>query len=584
MTNFLRTLKLFKAYLVFSFLAVVFLASSWSLLRPGFFRAHDYVHASRIAEMTRALEAGHFPVRWSQNFGYGFGMPLFEFYAPLPFYIGSIFHILGADLVFATKLLFLIANLGSLLGSFFLGKKLFGYRGGVLLATAFTLAPYRAVNLFIRGALSEAWGMMALPWILLGIVELSTQRSKKSFITLVLGLVTLQLSHNLTTLMFLPLSVIYAVTFVLLNERKIQTSIAKLITIGCGYILSIGISSFYLIPAFVEKNLTQIDTILGGYFHYSNHFLYIRQFLVPNWGYGGSGWGPNDEISFFLGFGQIFSLLVVILISLFLLKKTLIKRQKSYLPTLAHLSLLGGLLGLSLFMTLLKSQPIWDKVELLSFIQFPWRFLATAILFLAILVAFGLKLIKLRLMRMAYFVIVFLGITLGNFYYFRPEKMMDNPSDLYYGDEEKIRNAQSGVLKDYIPKNMDYNGDTLRANYLDFQFPPKTTIELNDPHQKIYHFELSEGAMVELPIANFPNWTVEINGEKTEVLTSKNGLLMTNLPAGSHTVGVKFDNSPIRNVADFISTASFIIFVYVTTQSKLFTGSSAKKLVKLNSE
>lgn len=584
MTNFLRTLKFFKVYLVFSLLAVVFLASSWSLLRPGFFRAHDYVHASRIAEMTRALEAGHFPARWSQNFGYGFGMPLFEFYAPLPFYLGSIFHILGTDLILATKLLFLIANLGSLFGSFLLGKKLFGYRGGVLLATAFTLAPYRAVNLFIRGALSEAWGMMALPWILLGIVELATQRSKRGFMTLVLGLVTLQLSHNLTTLMFLPLSIIYAISFVLLNEKKPQTSVAKLMTIGCGYLLSIGMSSFYLIPAFVEKNLTQIDTILGGYFHYSNHFLYIRQFLVPNWGYGGSGWGPNDEISFFLGFGQIFALLVVLLISLFLLKNTLIKRQRSHLITLGHLGLTGGLLGLSLFMTLLKSQPIWDKVELLSFIQFPWRFLATAILFLAILVAFGLKLIKLRLMRMAYFIIVFLAITLGNFYYFRPEKMMDNPSDLYYGDEEKIRSAQSGVLKDYIPKNMDYNGDTLRANYLDFQFPPKTTIELNDPHQKIYHFELSEETSIQLPIANFPNWTIEVEGEKVESFTSESGLLTVNLSAGNHTVGVKLNNSLIRNAADLTSAVSLMLFIYIMTQSKLFTGSSAKKLVKLNNE
>lgn len=558
MTQFVKLIKFVKNYLVFSFLAVIFLASSWSLLRPEFFRAHDYVHAARIAEMTRALEEGHFPVRWSQNFGYGFGMPLFEFYAPLPFYVGSIFHWLGVDLITATKLLFILANVGSLAGAYWLGRELFGYRGGVLLAAAFTLAPYRAVNLFIRGALSEAWGMMALPWILLGIIQVIKTNSKRGFLLLTLSLTTLMLSHNLTTMMFVPLSVMYGLGYILIFNQKNKETIKTVGKLAISYSLAIGLSSFYLIPAFVEKNLTQIDTILGGYFHYSNHFLYIRQFLVPNWGYGGSGWGPNDEISFFLGFGQLLSLLIAGLIGLLLTKKILTRSSQKAKPVVLHLILLGGLLVFSLLMTLLKSQWAWDHWPLLNYIQFPWRWLAPGILFLAIMSALVLKLIGSPLFRSAYFVLIYLMIVVGNFYYFRPEKMMDNPSDLYYGDPAKIRSEMSGVLKDYIPVQMDYEGKNLQAQYQSFSWPAKTIVNLDSTHHKLYQFTLDTDRIVEFPVANFPHWSVEIDGQAVDSLTSEAGLLAATIPDGTHTVGLLFKNSPVRNLADLISLTSLI--------------------------
>lgn len=557
MTRIINLIKFVKNYLVFSFLALIFIASSWALLQPGFFRAHDYVHGARIAEMSKALTEGHFPVRWSQNFGYGFGMPLFEFYAPLPFYVGSLFYLGGVDLIISIKLLFLIANLGSLFGAYLLGKELFGYRGGVLLSVAFTLAPYRAVNLFVRGAISEAWGIMALPWILLGVVQVAKNNSKKSFLVLTLGLVTLMLSHNLTTMMFVPLSFIYALGYILIYQQKYRETLNKIARIIASYALAVGLSSFYLIPAFIEKKFTQIDTIIGGYFHYSNHFLYIRQFLVPNWGYGGSGWGPEDGISFFLGYRQLISLFIAAMASVFLIKKIIKEKNQTSKQTLLHLGLIAILLGVSLLMTLLKSQWAWDNLPLLNYIQFPWRFLATAVLFLAMIVAFSLKLINSVLIRTIYFVAVYLIMIIGNFYYFRPEQMMNNPYDLYYSDGGKIRAEMSGVLKDYIPVQMNYEGKILRAQFELFQLPDKTEIVLDNTHQKIYSLDLPSDQVVSFPIANFPDWTVEIDGKKTTTQTTE-GLLSANIPAGKHQIGIIFANSFVRNIADFTSLVSLI--------------------------
>ena len=45
-----------------------------ALFRAEFFHMHDFTHVARLAEMHRALSEGHFPVRWSRNFGWGYGM------------------------------------------------------------------------------------------------------------------------------------------------------------------------------------------------------------------------------------------------------------------------------------------------------------------------------------------------------------------------------------------------------------------------------------------------------------------------------------------------------------------------------
>ena len=89
--------KIIAHYLAIPFLILIFLASSYYLLQSGFFYVHDFPIAARVAEMAGAISSGHFPVRWSANFGYGFGMPLFNFYAPLPYIVGALFYFLNIN-------------------------------------------------------------------------------------------------------------------------------------------------------------------------------------------------------------------------------------------------------------------------------------------------------------------------------------------------------------------------------------------------------------------------------------------------------------------------------------------------------
>src|SRR3990172_12552232 len=104
--NILKKLFPFIVILIFSFFTYK------PLLNPGFFPIHDDTQVARVYEMTQSLKDGMFPVRWVEDLGYGYGYPIFNFYDPLPYYLGAGFMFLGFDALVATKL---VMTLGMIL-------------------------------------------------------------------------------------------------------------------------------------------------------------------------------------------------------------------------------------------------------------------------------------------------------------------------------------------------------------------------------------------------------------------------------------------------------------------------------------
>ena len=557
-----------KKLLVFLLALLAVFTTSWALFNTEFFRVHDYVHAARIGEMLTGFQEGQLPVRWSANFGYGYGMPLFEFYAPLPFMVGAFLFWLNLDVVLVVKLLYILANVLTWVGAYFLGKQLLGKVEGVFIAFAYTLAPYRAVNLYVRGALSEAWAIMALPWVLLGIV-FTVQRHRYGFWVLLAGLVTLMLSHNLTTLMFVPTSLLFGLGYLLWwkhqhQSKALQKELLRSIgQLAGAYALSIGLTAFYLFPALVEKDFTKIDSIFSGYFHYSHHFLYIRQFFSTTWGFGGSGWGPNDGISFFLGYGQLLALALTLAASLYLL----IKKKKRSLPKLFWITSIAALFGISCFMTLLRSKIIWDTIPLIAMIQFPWRWLSVASVMLAILGGVGVSLLQSQRLRIITTSVLCVIMVVTSWSYFRPESYMTNPHDLYYTDPEKIRREMSQILPDYIPKGMSDKLPPRETLYLiPAGLDKHVEVLVNRGHQKLFKTTFLSPVQFNPLIASYPGWEVQIDGKPVKWTSGGQfGTILVDVPAGERLVGISLGRTPVRAVSDVVTLGSIVIVIGAAT-------------------
>jgi len=561
-----------KKQLQYWLLLIIFLVVSWPLLKPGMFKIHDFTHAARIAEMTQALQDGQFPVRWTQHFGFGYGMPLFEFYAPLPFYLGSIFYWLFGNLLGSVKFIFLLTNGLSLLGAYLLGKKLFKTDlAGIVTSLTFTLAPYRFLNLYIRGAASELWGIMALPWIIWSTVKL-IHKEKWSWLWSIVSWSVLFLSHNISTLIFTPfifvLIGLYLMT-VYFNKQLNFKDILKFMTeISTSLLLAIGLSSFYLIPAFVEKDLTKVsDYILGYYFNYKLHFLYIRQFFRPNWSFGGSEWGPDDPISFFLGYGQLLVIVLMMIAIIFMIRKTVISKNRS---NLIHLSWPLGLIGLffvSLIMTTEKSQVLWHNISLLEFVQFPWRFLGMSIFILGLLAGWLVQYSQLVLLKLKkqsfYFLLVgtILVSLLFNLRFTQPETFIEDTQAIYYANPAKISLEMSQILPDYLPLSLESNiqpPPSLIVKDLSFSEQDYEVL-VNRSHEKLIKFHTTEPLKINVALAYYPGWKAWNGLTPTELAVASNGTMLVNLNEGDNLIALKFTNTPIRLLSDLISLLSLLI-------------------------
>lgn len=558
-------------YFTFFFLLLIFVASTYYFFQRGFFLIHDYTVGAKIVEMASGLKSLEWPVRWSAELGYGFGMPLFNFYAPLPYFLGAILYLFGFSLVASIKLLYLLLTLLTLIGAFKLGKRLSGNWGGIILAGALTLAPYRALNIFVRGALSEVFAMAFFPWVILALYQIidsnGNENNKlfKAYLLLFVSLAAIILSHNLSALMFIPLAFLWAI---FIAKRKQLWSIIKV------FALSFFATAFYTLPSFLEKNLTKIDTIVTGYFDYRLHFLYIRQFFQDNWGYGGSSYGANDDISFFLGYGQLLALFLLCIIFLTQLFKAFKNHDlKKFFIRYKILFLAGSITLFCLFLSIGRSLVFWETLNVLSFIQFPWRWLGSASFFLAMFLAIGSGLLKRDIWQKITLCFLFL-MFFFNAQFFKGRETLSNSELYYYSDRQLISSEMSKTLPDYIPKQMadeavlqDYNKKYpeasvwLNQNSNDNLIFKSQLLKSKNQSQE-WKISLSEISLINFKIANFTGWTAYVDNIKTPIIENqKLGSIQLLMPAGEHFVSLRFQENNLRLISDYISLISLLILI-----------------------
>lgn len=384
------------------------LPALWPIFRNDFFQMHDFTHVARLIELDLGLKNGWFPPRWAPDLGWGNGMPLFHFYGPLPYYLAELLYKISVPGVWAIKAVFASNFIAGFYFMYLWAKEHWGKWGGLLSALAFVYLPYRAVQFYVRGSLGELTAMTFIPLFYFAAV-------RKKTILAALAWTAIFLSHNVIALFSLGFFGLYF----LFNLRQWR----RWLTVS---VLTLLLSAWFIIPAFFEKNLTVVDSLTGGYSHYSLHFIYLRQLLVRSWGYGGSIFGLEDGLSFQLGWPHL----------LLILPAVLLWRKHIYL---------GLVLALSIFMMTFHSKFIWEALPLLALAQFPWRLLAFAGTIVAFFSGSGIR------NKLAAIVLGALIIGL-NVSYFRPQKFSP-VEDYYYTDRQKIASQMSDILQDYIPKN-----------------------------------------------------------------------------------------------------------------------------------
>ena len=238
----------FKGLIPIFILTVLIFPTFSKLLQPGFFPMQDDLQAFRVYEMDKCYSDLQIPCRWVPDAGYQYGYPQFNFYPPLPYYLGAGLHRIGFQYIDSVKILFILGYILSAVTMYILVKSLFGIWPGLIASLLYTYIPYKAVEVYVRGALSEFWAQIFFPLILWAIYKLIKSGKLKYLIWFAFSTAALATTHALMTMIFVPVAVIWAIYWLV---REKWNNLVKVIW---GGLTGFGLSAFFILPFFEVQN------------------------------------------------------------------------------------------------------------------------------------------------------------------------------------------------------------------------------------------------------------------------------------------------------------------------------------------
>lgn len=528
-----------------------------TLLTPGYFPAHDNAQIAKLFEMDKALSDGQIPPRWVSELGFGYGYPVFNFYSPFIYYLGEAIHLIGFSLINSMKIVIVLGFLFSSLFMYLWSRNHFGKVPSIFAALIYVYAPYHAVDVYVRGDISEFFSFVLIPAIFWSLDLLMITKKNKSIFLLGLFIAILVLTHNLTVLMFAPFFILYTIYLYLNNGKKIVLPIVT------SLMIAFGLSSYYSLPAILEKQYTLIDKVnVGELFYYKLHFVCVKEFFNSAWGYGGSLPDCMSGLSFELGKIQILILIFVFLILTYsLFKKRLSEFKLSVLILLMFL--------FSIYMANSHSQWIWDRVKLLSYLQFPWRFLLFSAVFSSFLGGFVVHWIaKKKGNELSIIIVLVLGaisliMTSSNF---QPQEYLSN-SYFSYNNDSQLKWEISRSSFEYLPKGVATKLSSINTTQVDItkdDIPSqlykvingdvRVKVILNKSQLKSFYINSRGKSVLRINTFSFPGWKTFLDGK--EIKYSDNNrlkLITVDIPPGSHTLTLEFVNTIPRAVGNAVS-------------------------------
>ncbi|MCA9901885.1 MAG: hypothetical protein KC433_27080, partial [Anaerolineales bacterium] len=117
------------------------------------------LHIFRLMELSYLVRSGEFYPRWAPDFYHGYGYPIFNYYAPLTYYIGLIIDLMPKlGPVAGIKFVLILGFWLGALGLYGFVRDNWGRVGGYVAAAVFLYAPYiQYVDPHVRGAVPESF-------------------------------------------------------------------------------------------------------------------------------------------------------------------------------------------------------------------------------------------------------------------------------------------------------------------------------------------------------------------------------------------------------------------------------------------
>ncbi|RME51366.1 MAG: hypothetical protein D6795_08410 [Deltaproteobacteria bacterium] len=528
----------------------------------------------RVVELDRCLRGGDLYPRWLPDLCVGRGYPLFNFYAPLSYDLAVLGTWITGSVLHGVKFCYLLGFMMGGILAFLWGRIFWGRWGGFLSGVLYLYAPYHLVDVYVRSNVAEFTAISLLPLPFLALSALASGGGKGWRVAGAIGVAAITLAHNLTAFLAVPVVGGYA-AWLGVKRREVWREGALILLLG------VGLCAFFWIPALAERDFVRLDeSVRGGEFHYADHFVEPWQFLDTTWHFGTSRPGPHDGISFQIGTVHLFLSLIALLLSF---RREVRGGIRFFLLSFLLLLWIGSML-----MMLPLSRPLWDRIPLLPYLQFPWRFLllsalATSLLGGSVVLGFdrpGVGRAAALFFACAAVVLAWRGGQTKSLYlvwnteHDAPENV-ERPEEATATAER--RPIEEVLTIDWIrrhPVTTTAKFDYLPRSVGRFPLPPVERPVSGDPDRVAigeiesgpvslrFVAEVTKPAELTVHTFDYPGWRVETEGGVVPHHPCEpTGEICFTLEPGRHRVRVHFGTTPLRRRAARLSLLSLLLLL-----------------------
>ena len=344
-----------------------------SLLRGGDMR----FHVNRIVGIADGLANGQFPVRMDYTLNNGYGFVNSILYPDLFLYLPAALYLLGLSAMNAYKLFVLLINVAAAcVGYYSFRRILRDDRLGLICTVLYLLVPYRLVNLYTRAAVSEALANVFFPLLFLAVYELFFGDMKKWYLSVIAATCILH-SHILSVeicLFFVLCIVLVRIVPIIRNGESLRILYA--LRALAVFLL---VNLWFIVPFFTEFG--------------ENYFILTRRVDLSEdtpslWQLLFSDSDAYYSKTISLGFAVLAGVLIYLYYRYY--KKDFDARDRKTGLYCLVFGVFSCYAVTEYFpWTLIQSTDFGNKY--VAAMQFPWRMLGYASLFLCILVTLGIK-------------------------------------------------------------------------------------------------------------------------------------------------------------------------------------------------
>jgi hypothetical protein len=547
--------------------ALISLLAIWPLLPSGLTHSADgFLHVYRTVGLDRLWQQGIFYQRWLPDLALGYGYPVFDFYAPLYYYLSEFAHFfLGLNFEAATKTVLFAAYYLHGLGMYLFLKGIVGQRGALLAAAAYVYAPVQFRWAYLYGTYPQFLALAIAPVTLWAFQRLVLTGRCRYLVLGALSYAAVILSHNLTAFLFSPLLAIYVLILCPFSPcawRRLSLS-------ALGMVLALGMTAFFWFPAFYDMQWVQISGLLIGTFDFRDHFLSLQELLAPSAPVDTGA--HNPYMPYNLGISQVVLAALGLAAACWQFWRA---SARNWLP-LIHIAFLTAVLAGCVVLMIPVSTPLWEALPLVTFLQFPWRLLGFAAIATAgltgavllpwtgrratVVLGIGLVVVLTEAMVFTYPAEPFknlgnvsikdviqmeqtsgnIGTTSGNEYL--PRWVTQFPSDAP---------VARALLAGREPERLDIDG-----------LPPGTsaTRVAASPASLTYRVNSPAAFQARFFTFYFPGWQAQVDGMAVDVTPQAgSGLILVPVPAGGGIIRLYWQEIPHRLAADALSLASLL--------------------------